>query len=96
MLCNRYTMIGYRALLEGDNEAECGPDAVRAKFAFMEQKIYSSTEGMVADTFPTKELAEFDSFKSKVVMTTTAKQAAGATSKQNRSDHRVGGGRGGD
>ncbi|KAK3275487.1 hypothetical protein CYMTET_16394 [Cymbomonas tetramitiformis] len=39
MLCNRYTMIGYRALLEGDNEANGGADAVRAKLAFMEQKF---------------------------------------------------------
>ncbi|KAK3289774.1 hypothetical protein CYMTET_2809 [Cymbomonas tetramitiformis] len=41
MLCNRgYTMIGYQALLEGDNKANGRPDAVRAKLAFMEQKIF--------------------------------------------------------
>ncbi|KAK3268802.1 hypothetical protein CYMTET_22709 [Cymbomonas tetramitiformis] len=63
MLCNRYAMIGYRALLEGDNQAHGGADAVRAKLAFMQQKIYSSTEGMVADSVLTKWLAEFDSSK---------------------------------
>ncbi|KAK3237560.1 hypothetical protein CYMTET_52375 [Cymbomonas tetramitiformis] len=38
-------MIGrYRAMLEGDNsEANGGPEAVRAKLAFMEQKIYAAT-----------------------------------------------------
>ncbi|KAK3240701.1 hypothetical protein CYMTET_49480 [Cymbomonas tetramitiformis] len=96
MHCNRYTMIGYRAMLEVDNEANGGADAVRAKLAFMEQKIYSSTEGMVADSVLTKWQAEFDSSKAKAVMMTTAKQAAGAAYKHSRSDHRVrGGGRGG-
>ncbi|KAK3284586.1 hypothetical protein CYMTET_7774 [Cymbomonas tetramitiformis] len=74
-LCNRYTMIGYRAMLEGDNEASGGADAVRAKLAFMEQKIYSSTEGVVADSVLTKWLAEFDSSKAKAVTTTTAKSS---------------------
>ncbi|KAK3241878.1 hypothetical protein CYMTET_48401 [Cymbomonas tetramitiformis] len=77
LLCNRYTMIGYRAMLEGDSEAHDGAEAVRAKLAFMEQKIYAGTEGMVADTVLTKWLAEFDNSKAKAVMTTTAKQAAG-------------------
>eukprot|EP00854_Cymbomonas_tetramitiformis_P003733 gene3733-biopygen3671 len=96
MHCNRYTMIGYRAMLEVDNEANGGADAVRAKLAFMEQKIYSSTEGMVAESVLTKCQAEFDSSKAEAVMTTTAKQAAGAAYKHSRSDHRVrGGGRGG-
>ncbi|KAK3252279.1 hypothetical protein CYMTET_38422 [Cymbomonas tetramitiformis] len=89
-------MIGYRALLEGDNEANGAADAVRAKLAFKEQQIYSRTEGMVAESVLTKCQAEFDSSKAEAVMTTTAKQAAGASCKQNRSDHRVdGGGRGG-
>ncbi|KAK3241237.1 hypothetical protein CYMTET_48988 [Cymbomonas tetramitiformis] len=96
LLCNRYTMIGYRSMLEGDNEAHGGADAVRAKLAFMEQKIYARTEGMVADTVLTKWLAEFHNSKAKSVMTATAKQAAGAASRAQRSDHRVGGGRGGD
>eukprot|EP00854_Cymbomonas_tetramitiformis_P003641 gene3641-biopygen3581 len=96
LLCNQYTIIGYRSMLEGDNEAHGGADAVRAKLAFMEQKIYAGTKGMVADTILTKWLAEFDNSKAKSVMTTTAKQAAGAASRAQRSDHRVGGGRGGD
>ncbi|KAK3282656.1 hypothetical protein CYMTET_9616 [Cymbomonas tetramitiformis] len=62
----------------------------------MEQKIYAGTEGMVADTVLTKWLAEFDNSKAKNVMTATAKQAAGAASRAQRNDHRVGGGRGGD
>ncbi|KAK3275491.1 hypothetical protein CYMTET_16379 [Cymbomonas tetramitiformis] len=96
LLCNRYTMIGYRAVLEGDNEAHGGADAARAKLAFMEQKIYAGLEGVVADTVLTKWLSEFDSSKAKSVMTVAAKQAAGAANRAQRSDHRVGGGRGGD
>ncbi|KAK3242772.1 hypothetical protein CYMTET_47546 [Cymbomonas tetramitiformis] len=89
-------MIGYRAMLEGDNEAHGGAEVVRAKLAFMEQKIYAGTEGVVADTILTKWLAEFDASKAKSVMTVTAKQAAGAANRAQRGDHRVGGGRGGD
>ncbi|KAK3251021.1 hypothetical protein CYMTET_39632 [Cymbomonas tetramitiformis] len=89
-------MIGYRAMLEGDNEAYGGAEVVRAKLAFMEQKIYVGTEGVVADTVLSKWLAEFDSSKAKNVMTVTAKQAAGAANRAQRGDHRVGGGRGGD
>ncbi|KAK3246029.1 hypothetical protein CYMTET_44423 [Cymbomonas tetramitiformis] len=61
-------MIGYRAMLEGDNEAHGGAEVVRAKLAFMEQKIYSGTEGVVADTVLTKWLAEFDTTQAKNVM----------------------------
>eukprot|EP00854_Cymbomonas_tetramitiformis_P034267 gene34267-biopygen23376 len=89
-------MIGYRAMLEGDNEAYGGAEAVRAKLAFTDQKIYAGTEGMVADTVQTKWLSEFNNSKAKAVMTTTTKQAAGAASRAQRSDHRVGGGRGED
>eukprot|EP00854_Cymbomonas_tetramitiformis_P034072 gene34072-biopygen9987 len=96
LLCNRYTMIGYRAMLKGDNEDHGGAEVVRAKLAFMEQKIYAGTEGVVADTILTKWLAEFDASKAKSVMTVTAKQAAGAANRAQRGDHRVGGGRGGD
>ncbi|KAK3235584.1 hypothetical protein CYMTET_54220 [Cymbomonas tetramitiformis] len=46
---------------------------------------------MVSDSGLTKWLAEFDTFKTKVVMTTTARQAADTLNKQGRSDHRVGG-----
>eukprot|EP00854_Cymbomonas_tetramitiformis_P020301 gene20301-biopygen20936 len=91
LLCNRYTMIGYRAMLEGDNEAHGGAEVVRAKLAFMEQKIYAGTEGVVADTILTKWLAEFDASKAKSVMTVTAKQAAGAANRAQRGDHRLGG-----
>ncbi|KAK3272953.1 hypothetical protein CYMTET_18781 [Cymbomonas tetramitiformis] len=82
LLCNRYTMIGYRAMLEGDNEAHSGAEAVRAKLPFMEQKIYSGTERMVTDTVLTNCLAEFDNSKAKAVMATTTKQAAGAANRQ--------------
>ncbi|KAK3273088.1 hypothetical protein CYMTET_18660 [Cymbomonas tetramitiformis] len=58
----------------------------------MEQKIYAGTEGIVADTVLTKLLAEFDNSKAKSVMTATAKQAAGAASRAQRSGHRVGDG----
>eukprot|EP00854_Cymbomonas_tetramitiformis_P034060 gene34060-biopygen8622 len=89
-------MIAYMAMLEGDNEARGGAEVVRAKLAFMEQKIYAGTEGVVADTILTKWLAEFDASKAKNVMTVTAKQAAGAANRAQRGDHRVGDGRGGD
>eukprot|EP00854_Cymbomonas_tetramitiformis_P034015 gene34015-biopygen3239 len=65
LLCNRNTMMGDRSMLEGDDEAHGGADAVRVKLAFMEQKIYAGTKGMVVDTVLTKWLAEFDNSKAK-------------------------------
>ncbi|KAK3250021.1 hypothetical protein CYMTET_40588 [Cymbomonas tetramitiformis] len=49
LLCNRYTMIGYRVMLKGEGMGVGGALAVRAKLLFMEEKIYAGTEGLVSD-----------------------------------------------
>eukprot|EP00854_Cymbomonas_tetramitiformis_P018369 gene18369-biopygen18957 len=70
-----------------------GQDArgVVQEVEFLDEKIYSGTEGVVADTVLTKWLAEFDTTQAKNVMTVTAKLAAGAANRAHRDDHRVGG-----
>ncbi|KAK3262114.1 hypothetical protein CYMTET_29014 [Cymbomonas tetramitiformis] len=45
-------------MLEGDNEAHGGADAVRAKLALMEHNIYVGTEGMVADNVLTSRIRQ--------------------------------------
>ncbi|KAK3269144.1 hypothetical protein CYMTET_22409 [Cymbomonas tetramitiformis] len=75
-----------------------GTDAVRAKLAFMEEKVNAGTEGVVGDSVMKKWLEEFDSSKSRSLMTATAKQAALAAKATlgGRSESRIGkgGGRG--
>ncbi|KAK3252277.1 hypothetical protein CYMTET_38420 [Cymbomonas tetramitiformis] len=73
ILCNRYTMLTLRASLDAEGG---GTDAVRAKLAFMEEKVNAGTEGVVGDSVMKKWLEEFDSSKSRSMMTATAKQAA--------------------
>ncbi|KAK3239699.1 hypothetical protein CYMTET_50382 [Cymbomonas tetramitiformis] len=72
ILCNRYTMLTLRASLDAEGG---GTDAVRAKLAFMEE-VNAGTEGVVGDSVMKKWLEEFDSSKSRSLMTATAKQAA--------------------
>ncbi|KAK3248975.1 hypothetical protein CYMTET_41575 [Cymbomonas tetramitiformis] len=72
LLCNRYTMLTLRASLDAEGG---GTDAVRAKLAFMEEKVNAGTEGVVGDSVMKKWLDEFDATKSRAMMTATAKQA---------------------
>ncbi|KAK3285131.1 hypothetical protein CYMTET_7247 [Cymbomonas tetramitiformis] len=99
MLCNCYTMIGYAG--------RCSKATTKLTVELMlygqsvpswsRRYTRALSEGVVADTVLSKWLAEFaDSSKAKNAMTVTAKQAAGAANRAQRSDHRIGGGPGGD
>ncbi|KAK3289157.1 hypothetical protein CYMTET_3403 [Cymbomonas tetramitiformis] len=76
LLSNRYTMIQLRASMESDATVHGGTEALRAKLAFVEEKVYTGTEGLVRDSVLTKWLKEFDASKAKTVMNTHAKASA--------------------
>ncbi|KAK3268718.1 hypothetical protein CYMTET_22791 [Cymbomonas tetramitiformis] len=86
-------MLTLRASLDAEGG---GTDAVRAKLAFMEEKVNAGTEGVVGDSVMKKWLEEFDFSKSRSLMTATAKQAVLVTKSTigGRSDSRIGQGRG--
>ncbi|KAK3238215.1 hypothetical protein CYMTET_51759 [Cymbomonas tetramitiformis] len=90
LLSNRYTMIQLRAGMESDATIHGGADALRAKLAFIEEKVYAGTEGLVTDSVLTKWLKEFDNTKAKAVMNTHAK----ASAKTSTFRDRQGGGKG--
>ncbi|KAK3287954.1 hypothetical protein CYMTET_4562 [Cymbomonas tetramitiformis] len=76
LLSNRYTMIQLRASMESDASVHGGTEALRAKLAFVEEKVYAGTEGLVTDSVLSKWLKEFDTAKAKAVMQTHAKASA--------------------
>ncbi|KAK3278968.1 hypothetical protein CYMTET_13127 [Cymbomonas tetramitiformis] len=90
LLSNRYTMIQLRAGMESDATIHGGADKLRAKLAFIEEKVYVGTEGVVIDSVLTKWLKELDNTKAKAVMNTHAK----ASAKTSTFRDRQGGGKG--
>ncbi|KAK3284622.1 hypothetical protein CYMTET_7725 [Cymbomonas tetramitiformis] len=55
---------------------ELSAEALRAKLAFIEEKVYAGNHGLVSDSVLTKWLKEFDTTKAKAVMQTHAKASA--------------------
>ncbi|KAK3266502.1 hypothetical protein CYMTET_24877 [Cymbomonas tetramitiformis] len=76
LLSNRYTMIQLRAGMESDATINGIADALRTNFAFIEEKVYAGTEGLVNDSVLTKWLKEFNATKAKAVMATLVKASA--------------------
>ncbi|KAK3259929.1 hypothetical protein CYMTET_31091 [Cymbomonas tetramitiformis] len=76
LLSNRYTMLQLRASMESDATSHGGAEALRAKLAFIEEKVYAGSDGLVSDSVLTKWLKEFDTTKAKAVMNTHAKASA--------------------
>ncbi|KAK3282240.1 hypothetical protein CYMTET_10013 [Cymbomonas tetramitiformis] len=76
LLNNRYTMLQLRASMESDATSHGGAEALRAKLAFIEEKVYAGSDGLVSDSVLTKWLKEFDTTKAKAVMNTHAKASA--------------------
>ncbi|KAK3236517.1 hypothetical protein CYMTET_53352 [Cymbomonas tetramitiformis] len=76
LLNDCYTMIQLRASMESDATVHGGAEALRGKLAFIEEKVYAGTEGLVTDGVLSKWLKEFDAQKAKAVMTTHAKASA--------------------
>ncbi|KAK3277861.1 hypothetical protein CYMTET_14157, partial [Cymbomonas tetramitiformis] len=73
LLSNCYTMIQLQASIETDSTTHSGAEALQAKLAFIEQKVYTGTDGLVADSVLTKGLNDFDNMKVKAVTNTHAK-----------------------
>ncbi|KAK3267985.1 hypothetical protein CYMTET_23486 [Cymbomonas tetramitiformis] len=73
---NRYTMLQLRASMESDATSHGGAEALRAKLAFIEEKVHAGSDGLVSDSVLTKWLKEFDTTKAKAVMNTHAKASA--------------------
>ncbi|KAK3236557.1 hypothetical protein CYMTET_53307 [Cymbomonas tetramitiformis] len=76
LLSNGYTMIQLRASMESDAMVHGAADALRAKPAFIEEKVYAGTDGLVTDSVLTKWLMEFHTQKTKAVMNAHAKAGA--------------------
>ncbi|KAK3241449.1 hypothetical protein CYMTET_48800 [Cymbomonas tetramitiformis] len=76
LLNNRYTMLQLRASMESDATSHGGAEALRAKLAFIEEKVYAGSDGLVSDSVLTKWLKEFDATKAKAVMNSHAKASA--------------------
>ncbi|KAK3239507.1 hypothetical protein CYMTET_50572 [Cymbomonas tetramitiformis] len=47
LLSNRYTMIQLRASMDSNATTHGGADALRAKLAFIEEKAYAGSDGLV-------------------------------------------------
>eukprot|EP00854_Cymbomonas_tetramitiformis_P034011 gene34011-biopygen1931 len=75
LMAHRYLMVQLRAGLDGA-AAHKGPEALKAKLAFMEENVYNSSDGFDAEPIFNKWLQEFDSSRHRAVMNTAAKQAA--------------------
>ncbi|KAK3240362.1 hypothetical protein CYMTET_49795 [Cymbomonas tetramitiformis] len=76
LLSNRYIMIQLRASVESDAAVHGGAEPLRAKLAFIEEKVYAGTDKLVTDSVLTKWLKELDNTKVKAVMSTHAKASA--------------------
>eukprot|EP00854_Cymbomonas_tetramitiformis_P034028 gene34028-biopygen4774 len=62
-----------RASMEPAATVHGGSEALRAKLAFIEEKVYAGSDGLVTNSVFTKWLKEFDIQKAKAVMNTHAK-----------------------
>ncbi|KAK3233340.1 hypothetical protein CYMTET_56356 [Cymbomonas tetramitiformis] len=76
LLAQRYSMLQLRASLDGDTAAHGGPEALKAKLAFMEEKLYNNSDGFTNEPIFNQWLQEFETSRQRAVMNRTAKQAA--------------------
>ncbi|KAK3237125.1 hypothetical protein CYMTET_52791 [Cymbomonas tetramitiformis] len=76
LLAQRYSMLQLRASLDGDAAAHGGPEALKAKLAFMEEKVYNNSDGFTNEPIFNQWLQESETSRQCAVMNTTAKQAA--------------------
>ncbi|KAK3276403.1 hypothetical protein CYMTET_15514 [Cymbomonas tetramitiformis] len=80
MLCNRWTMLELRAQLEADpsSSQRGGAEALRAKLQFVEDRVYSASDRLVADEVLQQWLDDFDKSQGRAMLSTTSKLAANA------------------
>eukprot|EP00854_Cymbomonas_tetramitiformis_P034239 gene34239-biopygen21979 len=83
LLAQRYSMLQLRASLDGDTAAHGGPEALKAKLAFMEEKLYNNSDGFTNEPIFNQWLQEFETSRQRAVMNRTAKQAARGVEMQN-------------
>ncbi|KAK3284268.1 hypothetical protein CYMTET_8069 [Cymbomonas tetramitiformis] len=76
LMAQRYSMLQLHASLDGDAAAYRGPEAFKAKLAFMEEKVYNNSDGFTNEPIFNQWLQEFENSRQRAVMNTTAKQAA--------------------
>ncbi|KAK3239085.1 hypothetical protein CYMTET_50960 [Cymbomonas tetramitiformis] len=95
LLSNRHTMLQLRASMESDATSHGGAEALRAKLAFIEEKVYAGSDRLVSDSVLTKWLKEFDTTKAKAVMQTHAKASAKVSTFRDRQGGKGNGGAGG-
>ncbi|KAK3278965.1 hypothetical protein CYMTET_13124 [Cymbomonas tetramitiformis] len=65
-----------RASIDREGVSRTDADSLRAKLKFVEDCVYSGTEGLVTDTLLKEYLAEFDKGNNKAAMYANIKQAA--------------------
>ncbi|KAK3284665.1 hypothetical protein CYMTET_7697 [Cymbomonas tetramitiformis] len=76
LLAQRYSMLQLHTSLDGDAAAHGGPEVLKAKLAFMEEKVYDNSDGFTNEPIFNQWLQEFETSRQRAVMNTTAKQAA--------------------
>ncbi|KAK3270288.1 hypothetical protein CYMTET_21313 [Cymbomonas tetramitiformis] len=76
LLSIHYTMLQLRASMESDATVNGGSEALRAKLAFSEERVYAGSDWLVTDSVRTKWLKEFDTQKPKAVINTHAKASS--------------------
>ncbi|KAK3256315.1 hypothetical protein CYMTET_34543 [Cymbomonas tetramitiformis] len=80
MLSNRWTMLELRAQLEADpsSSQRGGAEALCSKLQFVEDRVYSALDGIVADEVLQQWLDNFDKSRGTAMLNTTSKLAANA------------------
>eukprot|EP00854_Cymbomonas_tetramitiformis_P011471 gene11471-biopygen11778 len=76
LLCSLFSILQLRASIDGEGVSKTDADSLRAKLKFVEDCVYSGTEGLVTDTLLKEYLAEFDKGKNKAAMYANMKHAA--------------------
>ncbi|KAK3286071.1 hypothetical protein CYMTET_6347 [Cymbomonas tetramitiformis] len=76
LLAQRHSMVQLRASLDGDAAAHRGPEALKAKLGFMEEKVYNNLDGFTNELIFNQWLQELETSRQRAVMNTTAKQSA--------------------
>eukprot|EP00854_Cymbomonas_tetramitiformis_P012978 gene12978-biopygen13373 len=89
MLCNRWTMLELRGQLEQEpgSSQRGGSDALRAKLQFVEDRVYQTADGVVADEVLQQWLNDIDKNRGKAMLNLTSKNAASSDTRVVK-DHR--------
>eukprot|EP00854_Cymbomonas_tetramitiformis_P016055 gene16055-biopygen16553 len=67
LMAQRYSMLQLRASLDGDVSAHGGPEALKAKLAFIEEKVYNDSDGFTNEPIFNQWLQEFETSRQRAV-----------------------------